>query len=825
MATKQKPNYQPGQTWLDKISPAGWDILCTVILLTVIYALFHKIIFDNMVFSTGGDTAAAHSWEKALEHIRQVEKITPLWIPYIFSGMPIAGALLFPDDVNYLETILQGVSRLLFLGSDLHWFVLHYFLMGLSMYFLARRLGFAPIPSLLAALTLMLHPYAIGLSRVGHGSKLITLSYIPVVLLFMQNLFQRRDLLSLGLLSAAVGTLFLSRHPQIAFYAMLLVGGFLVYEVLFVRQQLGRAAAKFLFVAAAIGIGFLIYLYEFLPTQEYAQFSIRGTGEAGAPGGLNYDYATNWSFHPFETLNYLVPSFFGFESPYYWGWMPFTDTTVYMGVVPILFGILALVYARSSLTIFLAAFSAFILTISFGRHLPLVYDLMFNYVPYFNKFRAPSMILHVMPITFGLLAAAGFSALMDLGMRLEESYLAVMRKRFALVAKILGAILIIGFLGKDILYDATSGFMYEKEGDLQQLQQQYGQQAHQVMAQLKRMRFDLLWKDYVKFSLILGASIGLILLYLKRTIKKGVFGFGMLAIVAIDLLIICAKFIDPKPQTEFERAFAPDATVRFLKSDASLYRILPLGGLFQDNTWMYHTIQSLGGYSPAKIKIYQEMIDSCFTRSPDPRFPYFNIHIARMLNAKYIVVPGQLPETTMPVVNVDQAKRLVTYENPHVLPRAWFVDEVVVATNKQEVFRNLNSPAFNPATVAILESPPALQPVKSDSTSVNFISFQTHRITLKTFCTHASLLVLSEVYYPAGWKAYIDGKETEILKANYILRSVVVPPGEHTVEFHFEPEVYRRGMLVTNLAWGATALLILIGVIRHPAIRSMLTKK
>lgn len=822
---KPKPAYLTETTWLDRISPHKLDVFCIAILLAIVFALFRDIIFNDMVFSTAGDTAAARSWEKAIAHIREVQKVSPIWIPYIFSGMPIAGALLFPDDVNYLENILLFLSRFLFLGSELHWFVLHYFLMGLSMYLLSRSLGFTPIPSLLAALTLMLHPYAIGLARGGHGSKLISLSYIPLLLLFEHNLFRRRDLLSLGLLSATVGTLFLSRHPQIAFYGLLLAGGYLTYHVLFVRQELSQAAAKVVLVVVALGMGFLIYLYEFLPTQEYAQFSIRGGGEAGAAGGLSYDYATNWSFHPLETLNYVIPSFFGFESPYYWGWMPFTDTTVYIGIVPILFGILALIYARNSLTMFLAVFSVLILSISFGKHLPFVYDLFFDYVPYFDKFRAPSMILHLMPITFGLLAATGFSVLMDFGTRLEESYLAVMRKRFALILKVLGAVLLIGFLGNNAIYDVTSGFMFEREGDLQQLQQQYGQQAHQVMAQLKRMRFDFLWNDVVKFAIILGATLGLILLYLKRSIKKAMFGLGMLAILAVDLLIISTKFIDPKPKTDFERVFAPDATVRFLKSDTSLFRVLPLGGLFQDNSWMYHTIQSLGGYSPAKIKIYQEMLDSCLYRIQDPGFPYFNRNIASMLNAKYVIVPGRLPNTDMPIVNTDQAKQLVTYENPHVLPRAWFVDEVVVAANRREVFMNLNSPAFNPRTTAVLQSPPSTRPVKSDSTTVHLTSFQTHTITLTAFCTHPSLLVLSEVYYPAGWKAYIDGIETEIYKANYILRSVVVPPGRHTVEFRFEPEVYRRGMLVTNLAWGVTALLILIGLIRHPAIRAMLTKQ
>jgi hypothetical protein len=823
--TKQNSSLRTLQpSWFDRLAPLTQDLLCTAVLLGLIFAIFQDIIFNNMVFSTAGDTAAAHSWAKAIEHIEQTEHISPLWIPYIFGGIPIASSLLFPVNVNYLETILHAVGRIVFLGAELHWFVLHYFLMGLSMYLLARQLNFTSIPSLIAAVTVMLNPYAIGLAQGGHGSKLMTLSIIPFFLLFTINLFQRRDLLSLGLLSAALGTLLLNRHPQIAFYGLLFVGCYALYDVFLTRREPSRALVNLLLFVVAIAIGFALYMYEFLPTQEYAQYSIRGGGEAGA-GGLSYDYATNWSFHPMEMLNYLIPSFFGFESPYYWGWMPFTDTTVYVGIVPVLFGILALVYARRKETIFLVLFSAFILLIAFGKHLPIVYDLLFNYLPYFNKFRAPSMILHVMPMTVGLLAAYGYTAFTNFGDRLQDIYLAPIRKRFMICAAIVGAILVIGFIGNTVVFDITSGSMFQKpEGDElpRLIQQQYNLPAANALQAAKRIRFDILGKDYVKFAIITGAAIGLIVLYLKRTFTSFTLGLGMLTILAVDLLIISTKFINPKPRADFERAFIPDATVKFLKSDTSLYRIYPVGNLFMDNTWMYHTIPSIGGYSPAKVKIFQEMIDSVGLHPP--KLP-LNMNILNMLNVKYVVVPGQLPETEMRLVNMDQTKRLVTYENPRVLPRAWFVDDVIVASTRSEVFDHLNSSQFQPARQAILEKSPARQPMKSDSTAVRMKSFGTHKITLNTFCTNPSLLVLSEVYYPAGWKASIDGAETEIYKTNYVLRSVLVPAGTHTVEFVFEPSVYNQGLLITNAAWGVTALLILIGLYRVPIIRGKFSKK
>src|SRR5262249_10107043 len=149
--------------------------------------------------------------------IQQTEHTDPLWIPYAFSGMPLFATMIFPHDVNYVENILSFPGRLLFLNSDLYWFILHFFLNGVFMYALARQLKFSHLASLVAAIVMMMNPDAIGLGEVGHGGKLITLSYLPLLFLCTYNLFQKRDLLSIGLLSAVTGTLLLSHHPQIAF--------------------------------------------------------------------------------------------------------------------------------------------------------------------------------------------------------------------------------------------------------------------------------------------------------------------------------------------------------------------------------------------------------------------------------------------------------------------------------------------------------------------------------------------------------------------------------------------------------------------------------
>jgi len=821
------PKAQASQpSWFDKLSPLKKDGVCIAALLVILYILFFRIITSNMIFSDSGDTAAALSWAVAGKHLEETEKIEPQWFPYVFCGMPSFGSLVFiPRNVNYIQTAIQMVGKFLFLNGEMSWMVLHYFLGGVFMFLLLRHWRFSHLVSLMGAVTFMLSPYAIGLAEAGQGSKLMALSYLPIVFLLMHTLFERRDLLSLGLLSCALGTLFLTNHVQMVFYVLFVVGLFLLYEIVIdIRHQPVVTLKKVFLFGIALAVGFALSTYVYFSVREYAQYSIRGAGVTGAAGGLDYDYATGWSFHPFELMNFLIPSFFGFRSPYYWGWMPFTESSVYIGIVPIILAILALVYRRNRTTIFFALLSVIMFLISFGKHFPIVFDLLFNYLPYFNKFRTPVMILHLLPFTFGLLAAYGMTLLLDIHRHETGVNIAKLKKGLLAALGIIGAILVLGFLAKDVLYDSLSGFMFEREGELAQLQAQYGQRAGQILEQLKRIRFDLfwsgrevqggeyLWNGYVRFALFAGATIGLMLLYLNRRVKMTLFSAALVTLLALDLFIIDGNFIHPKPRVAIKQQLDADETVKFLQSDTTLYRIFPLAQLFQSDFYMYHLLQSVGGYSPAKIKIYQEMLDSCMYKGWDRSFP-LNMNTTNMLNAKYLLSIGKLPEDKFKVVHIDQAKGIVTSLNLTYLPRAFFVNQALVARNKSEVFETLNSPSFNPQVQAILEEEPSPVPTKPDTSSVTITSYHAHDIQLEAFTDKPSLLVLSEVYYPPGWKAYVDGKETAIYKTNYMLRSVVVPAGKHIVEFKYYSATYALGLTVSSLGWGISAAMILAGVI------------
>ena len=802
--------------WFEKLASWKRDCLLIGLLYVILLVLFHEIIFKDMIFSDSGDSATAQSWVKATEHIQQEEHVEPLWIPYIFGGMPVFGAMLFPRDVNYVYSyVVQPLTRILFFNAQLHWMIGPFLLMGIAMYYFARQLKFSYGASMIAALTMMLNPYAIGLPETGHGSKLIVLSLLPLLFLSLFKLFEKRNLLWTGIVAIITGTMFLNRHPQIAFYGLLVSGLYLLYEcILDIKSNPTTVVKKISLFLAALGLGFVMYAYQFLPTNDYAQYSIRGGGTQGASAasGLDYEYATNWSFHPVEIMSYVFPRFMGIvpqpeswlEAHAYWGWMPFTNSYVYMGIVPLFLGIVAIIFRRNRFTWFLIILVILFLFMSFGKHLSVLFDLMFAYMPYFNKLRVPVMILHLMPMVFGLLAAYGFNFFEEFLQQAKEPENAKLRKRLRNIVFVLGGLLIVGLVLNESVGNILSGMMFHKEGEFQQLRQQYGAQANAALDQLEKTRFDFLWKDYVKFAIFIAASLGLTILYLSRKIQRHAFAAGLALIVIVDLWILDVNYINPKPGNAIADHFQVDDTFRRLEEESAknLFRVFPAGSLDEDNSLMYHHIQSVEGYCPAKLKIYQEVRDSCFTRG--------TMNVFNMLNVKYIASRQQAQDGTT---------QTSVQPNPGCLPRTWFVDSVVISHSKQEIFSLLNSSSWNPKTTALIEKDLPVSITASDSTTANITEFSSRGIKIEAYTSMQALLILSEVYYPAGWKAMLDGTETEIYKTNYILRSVVVPAGQHTIEFTFDPPKYALGYTLTQSSWGVTILLIIAGMLGSRRIR------
>jgi hypothetical protein len=840
--TEKKTPRRSGDGWFDRLPDLKKDLVCAGFLLLIVFGLFRGVVWsDKTLASTGGDYMATHNWMNAIKHIEETQGVAPLWIPYVYGGMPVASTLLFPDDYNWIEGLLSGgialkkwtisVADVLFGPGDVKYFLLHVFLGGLFSYMLARALRLPHLGALLVGCVFLLNPYAIGLGESFHWSKLAVFSYIPLLFLLVHRLMEKRDVLTFGLLAATIGTMFLNRHPQIAFYGMLLVGCYFLYEFIAdIRKEPKRYVTAGALLVVAIGLGLAIYSYEMLPTKEYAEYSVRGGGGEGAQGGASYDWATNWSLHPLELMNYIVPSWFGFSSqvainwkgqeavlPAYWGWMPMTDNPPYIGIVPVVLALIALAYRRNRMTWFLAGFSVFVFFLSFGRYLPVVYDLFYHYFPYFNKFRAPSLVLFLIPLTVGLLGVYGLSWIVDTGRQPRGSpggEPPARKFQYAMAAA--AAVFVLALVGKDALFGMFPPTAFTKEGDPFNTQ---------TMPIVREIRFELLWRDLLKVSAIVAMLFGLVVVYFRRTIGASAMSMGVVLLLVGDLVVVNQNFIHPRDKADLILALRPDATMKFFEKDTTVYRVLALEqNLFRDNTLMSHTVQSVTGYSPAKLKIYQELLDSALMRSSDSVMPV-NMNVVSMMNTKYLITPTPLPPDRFRQSNYDPQKKLFVHFYPKALQRAWFVDTAITVASKSEMYAAINAPDWKPNETAILNDPVPPEIGRQDSSWVRLEKYGAHEIVLKAYTSHAALMVLSEIYYPAGWTASIDGAETKILRTNAVLRSVVVPAGDHEVKFTFDPDSYRTGSMLSTAGWAVVFLTIGIGAWRDERVRGLLKKK
>ena len=300
--------------WFSSLEGRWQTAVCIGLLYLACLVLFRAIVFDGKAFQAGGDTAAAQSYTHAGRMIEQQEDEDVLWMPFFFSGMPTFGNVAYiPHDVSYLQRLGLAVLDFLFLHRPWTWLVVFYFLSGVFMFFLGRALGYTHLIALFAAFAYMLSPYAVGLAGEGHGSKLMAVAYLPAVFLLTHLAFQRRTIMSLGLLAIGLGTLMLTRHVQIVYYGLFLVGSYLVFTLIddLRARQLKAGTLKALIVGGAMVLALAIAAYIYLSVYEYSQYSIRGGGTTGTGGALSWEYATNWSWHPMELLTLMIPGFFG----------------------------------------------------------------------------------------------------------------------------------------------------------------------------------------------------------------------------------------------------------------------------------------------------------------------------------------------------------------------------------------------------------------------------------------------------------------------------------------------------------------------------------
>jgi hypothetical protein len=809
-------------------------LYCAAIVLAII------IFLRGTLFGAGNfnanDNVASASFAPYLAAAKKAGQF-PLWMPYIFSGMPSYAALLttgerswdFIMTVFYMLT--NGIGALF--GSDAVRVGSYYMLYGVGMYLLMRSKAQERFTAFFTAFAAVFSTWIIVWVMIGHNTKPWALATFPYILLCLEKLREKFSLLYAALLTIAVHVLVESTHVQMAFYGVCCFGLYFLFELvsrLAKREAVAGVVRAAAIMAVAGGLSFAMAADRYLSVMEYTPYSTRGTApiektagnKQDAKGGNDYEYATNWSFSPQEMATFFVPNYYGFgkleyKGPLtggrstllstYWGQMPFTDAANYMGIGVLMLAIIgALRFWRETFVQFLIALALFSLLLSFGRTFSLLYDVFFYYVPGFNKFRAPQMALALMQFAVPILSGFGIAALV--AWRGEHAERLAKVKRFTLYGVVATAL----FLVSGVLFNTTGQASYTKNVFVSELGKNYEAQFNRDVAdEFVKFIFSQAASDWMVTGAFAVAFMLGAWLYLRGTLSKGVLFavFGVLLVA--DLWRVAVRPMEISKEKLQESVFRRTDVVNFLKQDRSTFRIIDF--TVPANAPAYFELQHAHGYHSAKLRVYQDLLD---VAGKGNGTVIANPFLWNLLNVKYLILDRPLGETMQPVFT-SQETGVKVYENPSALPRAFFVSKAEVAS-QIATLHHLRDGDFSPLETTYLEQPlkQALDTVAGELIkhidNVKMLEYNNESVKWEVIATGNNLLCTSEVWYPAGWRAYIDGKETEILKANYAFRAVVVPAGKHTVEMRFTSSTFELGKNLSLAGNVLTVVLLAVGL-------------
>ena len=807
-------------------------------------ALQGKVVQQNDVIQWKAMAQQSFEFKEKYGHF-------PKWTNSMMSGMPTFQIALGPE--NPMNIHLQHVQDILTLGLPKPVFYL--FIAALCFYLLCIVLGLNPWISILGGIAYAYCSYNPVLIAGGHDTKLMSMAYAPAVLAGVQLIFKHKYWIGSAVLLTSGVLLLWQLHQQIVYYTLLIA---VFMTIAFIVKCIKEKTFKHLVVSglvciamAAIMVGTVALIY--WPTYEFSKETMRGgrseltqkdTKNATA-GGLDKDYAFTWSYGKAETMTLLVPNAFGGSSaeglgddskaigvlqenaqtlpqgfaqqiaqssPMYWGELASTQGTVYLGAIVCLLFLFGAFFSKSEHRWWLVAITIFGIVLSWGKNFEAVNYFLFDHLPFYKKFRAPSMALVIPQLSAALLAVIFLNEFI----KTEKEKLWPLFKKCLYVAG--GTVLVLG------LFYFFSDFSNTATGELRKsvnesLQGKGGDFSRAYFNALKsdRQAFYLsdMWRSVAFIVLLIGA----LFLYAKNWIKPAIVYAALILFCIIDLFGVSKRYLKEEnfvDASELEYSYNDSPADLQLKADTGYYRIMNLafqggnGYVFDINNSFNDAIASykhntIGGYSPAKLGLYQDLIERQIYKNiqawgtnqmAKDSFPVLN-----MLNMKYVIVPNQRDQ-----------KQNQAVPNPFAMGACWLVKEVKFVKNADEEMNALN--AFDPAAVAFVDKrfkdAVPFTPAYDSSASVKLVQNKNDEITYEFNAASNQFAVFSEIYYPNGWEAYIDGKKTAYCRTDYALRGLAVPAGKHSIKFVFDPASFRVGETIARYANIFSVLFVLL---------------
>ena len=806
---------------LKKLLPHG---IAFVVCLALSFMFFSPYVFEGKVLQQPDNQKASASQVEMAKY-KQLTGKSPLWTNAYFSGMPT-----FQIYQEIKGNLTQPVFRASLLGQSMTAPHAEVLLAMLCMYILLIVMQLDWRIALMGAAGFGLSSFNMDIIEAGHSTKMVALAYSPLILAGAVLAFRKDYLLGGGVFALATALQLYSNHYQITYYTfiILLVLG-IVELVSAIKNKtyldFGKSAAVLI---VGLGLGVLSNLAAIWTTQEYQSESQRGvpnlaSSERPKGGGLDKKYATDWSYGIGESFTLLVQNAVGggasqshidtktFEnlrgqiiptltkqgmtldkatreadkqisSLFYTGSQPFVGVSIYWGAIFIFLFIMGLVLIKDHKKWWLGIASLVMLMIAWGKNF-FFFDLMFEYFPLFNKFRAVTQALGLGQLLLIVLAGMSLQAIFDPSVSRDKKL-----KGLYIAAGITGALAFLSSMG------GGAG-------------KQDAQMQREIVAMLDEDRTALLRADIFRALALVGLTTGLIWLYLSNRVKAGIVVTGIAILTVLDFWTVAKRIL---PADKFETRQEANADFQPQESDKLVmldpdphFRVLDLrqGAPFTNaQTSMFH--KSVGGYHAAKLMIYQEMIEK-YLGNFEPNVPITQqkiLPLYGMLNAKYILM-NDVASGVEP--------------NPYAYGNAWFVKNVKFVDNADAEMTEVGK--INPRYDVVIEKKFAdifgvnFTPQYDSTATIKLTSYNPDKLEYEYTANGDQVAVFSEIYYPMekGWSLTIDGQPAQFAKANYILRAAKLPSGKHKVVMEFAPKSYYTGETVSMVASAALLLLLL----------------
>lgn len=787
-------------------------LIVVIAFIAVALAYFSPVLQGKVIYQS--DIVQYVGMAKQQNDFRESENQEPYWTDAAFGGMPT-----YQLGANYPYNFVKEIDRTIrFLPRPADYLFLYF--IGIYILFLVLKIDYKI--AFLGALAFGFSTYLIIILGVGHNAKAHAIAYMPMVLAGIIHTFKGNYFSGSLLFTIAMALEINANHPQMTYYLLLLVLVLgLVYLIDFYKKKNIPQFFKslgFMVIGVLIAVG--VNATSLMATQEYGEFSTRGkTGltintdgtEKEKKAGLDYDYITEYSYGIAESFNLFIPRFMGGSSsekldedsesyqallkiganpqqakdfvdgaPTYWGDQTYIGAPAYIGASLVFLFIFALFLIRGRLKWWIVGGSILALILSWGDNFAFLTKFFINYVPLYNKFRAVSSIQVIIELCVPILGVYALAQVFSQKHSKEEVLDAL--KKSTMVA---GGLALVFLLFKSMLFDFTGNrdrMLIEQMGP-------------DFVRSLREDRKSIFTEDTLRSLFFVLACAGMLSAFVKEKLTKNIAIVGIGVLILVDLIAVDRRYVnndDFVSKIAMEQPFQQTEADAQILQDEGHYRVLDVSGSPFNSARASYFHKSIGGYHAAKPGRIQDLFDFHIATG--------NQEVLNMLNTKYVIISNQ--------------GKVMSQLNPDANGNAWFVNSVNVVNDANEAILALDS--LQSKKHAIVEQEfadklPRKRFEKNSDYTIKLKSYKPNELAYNYNVAEDRVAVFSEIYYPHGWKAYVDGQEIEHFKANYVLRAAVLPKGKHELVFKFEPEVVQKGSIITLASGVILLVLILLG--------------